>query len=274
MFKNAFLGLIILLYIVSCNSNYNTKQIVSKNLIINKDSLIFLDFWFGMTKDEFQIVCDSLVKDSVLIQENDSFKYVFRLQIFNEIEYCKGKLITTFENNKLAAIILDIEPETSCYCDQFEDEISSESVMTYEKSDKKDCISNESYNAILELYSNKYGKPQNIKKIEYDPSEFFDHFFNEPLINGTGYYWIENRKMIKFLFNKHDYNLINSRKYYDNPFDEKFKMIKKLGVNIKELRIVYTFKTYQDELDNKQREKTLLLKQQKKIEVEKTKNDI
>jgi hypothetical protein len=262
-------SIIIILFVIaifSCNNNSTVKPNLARTpnkLIINQDSILFLDFWFGMTKEDYNSVEEILISNSKLHKSNNSTEYVFKLtSTFNSIDSCKAIFSNTFDlKEKLTSIILDIETGCDCCSDQLEDGSVIPNAI-HGESNKKGCIYNGYLDAILALYIDKYGKTKKENWIEYDSTGFFD----KPSAIGDEYKWINDKKLIKLQIMKNGYFLYSS--------SNSSTKAKKLGENIRIVRITYTFKDFQYELDKKQREMYLRKKHRQNIDIETTKKDI
>jgi hypothetical protein len=251
--------------ILSCNNNSKVNPNLAKTpnkLIINQDSILFLDFWFGMTKEDYNTVEEILISNSQLHKSDNSTEYVFKLSsTFNGIDSCKARFSNTFNlKDKLTSIILDIETRCDCCTDRLEDGSIFPGALHGES--KKGCIYNGYLDAILALYINKYGKTKKEDWMEYDSTGFFD----KPSVIGDEYNWINDKKLIKLQIMKNGYFLYSS--------NNSSMKVKKLGENIRVVRITYTFKDFQYVLDKKQREMYLRRKHKQNIEIQTTKKDI
>ncbi len=130
------------------NDKNNFNMIKSKRDVFNKrdenkQNFIFLNYWLGMTKNEYQVITDSLINEKLL--ENSTNNVTFNLQIvtgvsnvssYRAVETCNNtfKLEPDFATNKLIGLnlvnIVNLQENYVFQCN----------------------------NEILELYSKKYGK--------------------------------------------------------------------------------------------------------------------
>jgi hypothetical protein len=267
--KNMLRYIIIISTFIStlgCENNQQTKSYKNQKLIINKDSLLFLDFSFGMRNEDYEVVKGLLINKMKLQDDSNQINYIFKLPLSDGVKPCKAILSNTFDStNRLTSIILNIEKDNFCNNSQYADEEIS--FLTFKESNKNNCISDYIFESILSLYINKYGNTKKDKWIKYD--SFFESFMDE----GDEYSWLDDKRLIKLQVQKQSYYLYNSKKYLTESYN-KLKKIKKLGDNIRKIKITYTINDFQKAQDIRLKEELLLRKQRDKKEIESTKNEI
>jgi hypothetical protein len=199
----------------------------------NIDNFFFLDYWFGMSNTEYQIISDSLVNNNIIFIENNSYRITLKvIEIKSYINYSETFTIThepkfffnpTFIENEL--VCLDL-------------------VLYSPKSSIDDNIDYSSTKHIIRLYKEKYGscitnqpnpipytaKLPSLKSSNKDKNTYYE--FTEYIWNMNNYLIInyERRGLTSSVFINGSFPVTNYFKisylttdYYKKMLDEKNK---------------------------------------------------
>lgn len=166
---------------------------------LNTNNFLFLDYWPGMSKSDFNIISDSL-KNAMVISKDDVgiFTITFNVgedKIFNTTKQTLSLTLNIkpiFENDKLTQIEL------------------------FKKKDKKEIgisaefITNEYFNSLNELFYKKYGT---CKIVKSDPIRYTKKFRPNLTGNREETQWSEYIPSIKRIWLTNDKAIIISEEY-------------------------------------------------------------
>jgi hypothetical protein len=127
--------LLVIFFFASCKSKKEANK-------------VFLDFYLGMTEDEYKVIKDSLIK-SGKIDYADGRYYTYKF-ILPDGDEADVRFSPYFDNSFLVSIDLEFGHYGSSY-------IGNNSIAFYDFEATKDVQS------VLQLYSQKYGTPKKDK---------------------------------------------------------------------------------------------------------------
>lgn len=183
-----FLLILILFFLQSCkneknndltpsiNTNGQFKTIISKSTFeekLEKEPKLFLKFWSGMTKNEFEKVVNILNEEKILMGKYYSNYSPIRFLVG---ENCSSDMKARFDFSKEPKLV---------------------SIKLYNLAE---------YNCLYDLYKEKYGLPNLLKKAETD----YEYVENNPNYSPVMSYTNDNKKLI----------------FLNNAFNDKSSFIK------------------------------------------------
>jgi hypothetical protein len=152
--KITFVGLLLLVLLGSCQTKTDDDSQCTSQEFSNeqkKENSLFLDFYYGMTPDEFRLQEQKLIKIGALIHSDSTTKFL--LVVNNDIpDKCLFVVTPSFDECALYAIDLEYIPTTNTYAS-----LRSYSMGSSYESHEVPNIS--TANALESLYKDKYGRP-------------------------------------------------------------------------------------------------------------------
>jgi hypothetical protein len=145
------------------NTNIQFKPIIRKSTFeekLNKEPKLFLKFWSGMTKNEFEKVVNILNEEKILLGRYNSIYSFIRFLVS---EHCYSKMSASFDNSKEPKLV---------------------SIKLYDLATFPNCL--------YDLYKEKYGLPTLLQKTETD----YEYVENNPNYSPKMSYIDENDKLI------------------------------------------------------------------------------
>lgn len=182
------------------NSKLNTNSKQNNEILVktfnkrskNIDNFFFLDYWFGMSKTEYQIISDSLVENNTIYFENNSYCITLKVietksyknysEKFTIIHEPKFSFYPTFNENELVCLVL---------------------VLFGPKSPIDDKIDFSSINHVIALYKEKYGRCITNKP---NPTTYISKMISlTPPAYKEGTYY----EFIEYIWNMNNYLILN-----------------------------------------------------------------
>lgn len=129
---------VLIITILICNCNNDTKDLYSKETIVNSEkkedsifisedeiqskSKLFLDFWVGMNTKEYEFVIKRLLKNNKIVKMENQFRPSFGYKFYiNEKTYQTMSFSPLYYSGQLKKMILNPKPNTHLsipYCDE------------------------------------------------------------------------------------------------------------------------------------------------------------
>lgn len=247
--KQIFIIVVFNIFLFGCNTKENNNinpENLSDNLR-NKPKL-FLKFWIGMTKQEFDTVVKILIKDKIL-KEYDS-------SIYYGTQDCQSKLDPIFNNDSLVGLEL---PEGNCFYELYREKYHLPKLNEEFIEDRRYAIENPRYNPSMSYISEK--------KVVKLP----DFFLDKSTYLSVDQYLQSNKNGIKqkviakspIVIKKGDYVIILTQ-----TFDERPSNITKYSLDLNpEIKKYSSRKSLSDILDLVKDEKMEYISKNSKYEI-------
>lgn len=145
------------------NTDRQFKTIISKSTFeekLKKEPKLFLKFWSGMTKNEFEKVVNILNEEKILLGRYNSISSPIRFLVR---EHCYSEMYASFDNSKEPKLV---------------------SIKLYDLATFPNCL--------YDLYKEKYGLPHLLQKTETD----YEYVENNPNYSPKMSYTDENNKLV------------------------------------------------------------------------------